>query len=95
MFRDIDVKLEINQKLTILRSIKKFCFNANFINKEEFVKVFKVIVHGIGVKESLFRDLVRNKYTTVLDKEVKEGYHLGKRNVSIKVNKNFNIKVKT
>ena len=50
IFKDIDFKLEINQKLTILRSIKKFSFNHSFISKEEFVKVFKVIVHGLGIK---------------------------------------------
>jgi hypothetical protein len=33
MFKDIGFKLEINQKLQILRAIKKFCFNQNFINE--------------------------------------------------------------
>lgn len=34
IFKDIGFKLEINQKLQILRAIKKFCFNQNFINEE-------------------------------------------------------------
>lgn len=50
IFKDAEVKLEINQKLTILRAIKKFCFNQNFINQDEFTKIFKVIVHGLGLK---------------------------------------------
>lgn len=54
IFKDAGLSLEINQKLLILRSIKKFCFNQNFINKEEFIKVVKVIVHGLGYKEQIF-----------------------------------------
>jgi hypothetical protein len=50
IFKDISFNLQINQKLQILRAIKKFCFNQNFINEEEFIKIFKVIVHGIGIK---------------------------------------------
>ena len=34
LFKDADIKLEINHKLMITRSIKKFCFNQNFINEE-------------------------------------------------------------
>lgn len=54
VFKDAGLNLEINQKLLILRSIKKFCFNQNFINLEEFIKVFKVIVHGLGYKQQAF-----------------------------------------
>lgn len=34
LFKDAKINLEINQKLMILRSIKKFSFNQNFINLE-------------------------------------------------------------
>ena len=34
MLKDAEVKIDINQKLTILRAIKKFSFNHNFISKE-------------------------------------------------------------
>ena len=54
IFKDAKIELEINQKLLILRSIKKFSFNQNFISSEEFLKVFKVIVHGLGFKEQIF-----------------------------------------
>jgi hypothetical protein len=50
LFKDIDFRLEISHKLQILRAIKKFCFNQNFINEDEFIKIFKVIVHGLGIK---------------------------------------------
>ena len=33
MLKDVEINLEINNKLTLLRSIKKFCFNHNFISK--------------------------------------------------------------
>ena len=36
MFKDLDFKLEINQKLQILRSIKKFCFNFVFVKLKLF-----------------------------------------------------------
>ena len=54
MFKDADLKLETSHKLMITRAIKKFCFNQNFINEEEFTKLFKVIVHGIGFREQIF-----------------------------------------
>lgn len=60
-FKEAGIDLEINQKLMITRSIKKFCFNQNFINEEEFVKLFKVIVHGLGYKEQIFQELLRKK----------------------------------
>lgn len=91
IFKDINFKLEINQKLQILRAIKKFCFNQNFINEEEFIKIFKVIVHGVGVKENVFRELIASKYASVVvEKEQK-----GRRGISIKLNKNFGKKLKT
>lgn len=68
MFKDINFKLEINQKLQILRAIKKFTFNPNFINEEEFIKIFKVVVHGIGVKEAVFKSVIANKYASIVEK---------------------------
>jgi hypothetical protein len=62
IFKDLNISLEINQKLQILRAIKKFCFNQNFINEEEFMKIFKVIVHGIAFKQSIFKPLIAGKY---------------------------------
>ena len=61
IFKDVNIKLDINQKLLITRSIKKFCFNQNFINEQEFVKLFKVIVHGLGFKEQIFQELAHRK----------------------------------
>lgn len=68
IFKDLGMKLEINQKLSILRAIKKFCFNQNFINKEEFTKIYKVIVHGLGIKEVNFKPLIKNKYTSIVER---------------------------
>ena len=50
ILKDSKINVDINQKLLILRSIKKFCFNQSFINNDEFIKVFKVVVHGLGFK---------------------------------------------
>lgn len=91
MIKDAEVKLQIAQKLTLLRSIKKFSFNHNYISKEQFTKVFKVIIHGLGVKEVLFRPLVQNKYSSVVEKQSQRTL---KRPFTIKLNKNFG-KLKT
>ncbi len=66
MLKDINFKLEINQKLQILRAIKKFCFNPNFINEEQFIKIFKVIVHAIGVKQVAFKSVITSKYASIV-----------------------------
>ena len=50
IFKDEKIELEINQKLQILRFIKKICYNQQFINKAEFVKIFKLLIHGLGYK---------------------------------------------
>jgi hypothetical protein len=92
IFKDIGFRLEVNQKLQVLRSIKKFCFNQNFISEEEFIKIFKVVVHGIGIKENAFKGLIAAKYTSVLEKDIKSS---NRRGVSIKLNKNFGKKLKT
>lgn len=92
MFKDIDYRLEINQKLQVLRAIKKFCFNQNYINQDEFIKVFKVIVHGIGIKEAVFKNCVQSKYLTVMEKDA---HNIQKRAISIRLNKNFGKKIKT
>lgn len=93
MLKDINFKLEINQKLQVLRAIKKFCFNQNFINEEEFVKIFKVIVHGIGIKEATFKSIISNKYSSIVEKDLKVSNQ--RKAASIKVNKNFGKKMKT
>lgn len=43
------------------------CFNHQFISEEEFTKLFKVVIHGMGFKESLFRDLLKKNVNTSLD----------------------------
>jgi len=68
IFTDLSIKLEISQKLTILRAIKKFCFNQNFINQQEFIKIYKVIVHGLNFKESIFKGLTQTKYSNTIQK---------------------------
>lgn len=57
MLKEAQIHLEIHQKLQILRNIKKHCIHKNFITYEEFVKVYKVLVHGMGYKEQIFYPL--------------------------------------
>lgn len=90
MMRDAHIKLEINQKLTILRSIKKFSFNHNFMSKEQFAKVFKVIVHGLHIREAVFQGIVKEKYETAMEKEA----HLMPKRPPLRLNKNMG-KLKT
>ena len=51
-----------------------------------------MIIHGLGIKESVFKPLVRVKYTSLIEKEHKQAQ---KKTVSIKINKNFGGKIKT
>jgi hypothetical protein len=49
-------------------------------------------VHGLGIKEAVFRGVVRDKYTIAMEKDEKK---MQKRTHSIKLNKNFGVKVRT
>ena len=50
MCKDMEVKLSVDQKLQVLRAIKKFSFNQHMINEKEFIHVYKVMVHGMGIR---------------------------------------------
>jgi hypothetical protein len=68
IFKDMNIKLEVSQKLQLLRGIKKFSFNQNYINEEEFTKIFKIIVHSLGFKETDFKNLIKEKVNLLNDK---------------------------
>lgn len=88
--------MEISQKLSILRAVKKFSFNQQFINEEEFTKIFKVIIHGLGFKETLFKGLTRTKYTSVIEKEeIKQASKQNKTKLAMNLDKKFTKKLKT
>ena len=44
------MKLSVDQKLQVLRAIKKFSFNQHMISEKEFNHVYKVMVHGVGIR---------------------------------------------
>ena len=69
--KDGGIELSTSQKLTILRGIKKFCFNQNFISKEEFVNVYKIMVLGVNIKEEKIREILKTKKDKYLGRDNK------------------------
>ena len=61
MFIDAPIKLEIENKLSLLRITKKFAFNPNFIQLEEWTKIYRTIINNLGIKEILLQRLVKTK----------------------------------
>ena len=62
------------------------------ITETEFNKVFKVMVHAVGIKETAFRNLASSKYQSPSERYRQV---LARKGIHLRLNKNMSKKLKT